>query len=231
MKYLYISVIFILTSCASTPANYSVDYVSPNLIPIDNEKIVDSDFDDVWDDLVGDLSKTFYVINNIDKQSRLLNVSFRITDGISNYVDCGVSDKKFSLASKELNSKYKVADSSSYFYEADVQTNVPNTIYYEVFRLPSLEGRANIYVAPSDNGTKVSVNSRYTWIFRGEYDTYLYMPLYNSHNRQNQVGRRQITDIVEPVAFNTNQIGGKSSDVQCVSTGKFENEILNLLNS
>ena len=231
MKYLYISVIFILTSCASTPANYSVDYVSPNLIPIDNEKIVDSDFDDVWDDLVGDLSKTFYVINNIDKQSRLLNVSFRITDGISNYVDCGVSDKKFSLASKQLNSRYKVADSSSYFYEADVQTNVPNTIYFEVFRLPSLEGRANIYIAPENNSqTKVSVNARYSWQYRAEFDTILYMPLYDSHNRVDRAGRVKDDNLYDPISFNTNQMGGESGGVLCISTGKFETDILKLLN-
>ena len=170
MKYLSFFAIFLITSCASTPAYYSLDYSQPELITIENEKVVVSDFDKVWDDLVADLSKTFYVINNIDKQSRLLNVSFRITDSISDYVDCGISDKKFSLASKQLDSRYKVADASSYFYSAEVQTNIPNTIYFEVFRQPSLEGRANIYVAPSEQGTKVSVNTRYTWIFRAEYD-------------------------------------------------------------
>lgn len=229
MKYIYFFIVFILTSCASAPsANFSEDYSSPVLISIDNEKIVESDFDDVWDELVGDLSKTFYVINNIDKQSRLLNVSFRITDGISNYVDCGVSIKKFRLASMESNTKYKTADSSSYFYIAD-QTNSPNTTYYEVYRSPLLEGRANIYVAPSDKGTKVSVNSRYTWIFRGEYDTFIYSPLYDRHYSQDSVGRRQFNSS-DPVAFNTNQIGGRPSEVQCVSTGKFEKEILNILN-
>ncbi len=229
MKYLSFFAIFLITSCASTPAYYSLDYSQPELITIENEKVVVSDFDKVWDDLVADLSKTFYVINNIDKQSRLLNVSFRITDSISDYVDCGISDKKFSLASKQLDSRYKVADASSYFYSAEVQTNIPNTIYFEVFRQPSLEGRANIYVAPSEQGTKVSVNTRYTWIFRAEYDTYLYMPLYDSHTKQSSYGRRQDTSYSEPISFNTNQRGGRQSDVLCVSTGKFENEILKLI--
>jgi len=229
MRYSYLFILLLLTSCASTPANFSSYYTPPTLTNVQNNKSVDSNFDDVWDELVGDLAKTFYVINNIDKQSRLLNVSFRVADNISSYIDCGVSDVKFSLASKQLDSKYKVADSSSHFVEADVQNSVPNTIYFEYFRLPSLEGRANIYVAPSEQGTTVSVNTRYEWSFRAEYDTYLYAPLYNSHNRIASAGRRSDTRYMEPVTFNTNQVGGRAPEVQCVSTGKFENDILDLV--
>ena len=75
------------------------------------------------------------------------------------------------------------------------------------------------------------VNSRYSWIFRGEYDTYLCMPLYDSHSKQASVGRRLDTGIVEPISFNTNQLGGNIGGVQCISTGKFERDILNLLSS
>jgi len=231
MKNLILISIFFLVGCASIPASYNVDYTPPLLTSINNEKVSSLSFDEVWDDLVADLSKTFYVINNIDKQSRLLNVSFRITSSINDYVDCGESIKQFSLASKEQNISYNVADSSSYFTSSTVQNNVPNTIYFEYFRIPSLEGRANIYVAPVENGTQIMVNSRYSWIFRGEYDTYLYMPLYDSHSKQASVGRRLDTGIVEPISFNTNQLGGNIGGVQCISTGKFERDILNLLSS
>lgn len=228
MKNIYLLItIFIVTSCATT-SDSSLNYLTPNSITIQNEKIIDKEFNELWDNLVGDLSKTFYVINNIDKQSRLLNVSFRVTNNISDYVDCGVSERKFSLASKVENTSYKVADPSSYFYEFPTQTSLPNTQYAEIFRIPSLEGRANIYVAPSDKGTKVSINTRYTWSIRHEYTPYLYMPLYDSHRKSSE--RKRDDAIIEPVSFNTNQTSMESpGGVVCSSTGKFENDILDLI--
>ena len=227
MKNIYLLItMFIVTSCATT-SDSSLDYLTPNSVKIQNEKVIDKEFDELWDNLVGDLSKTFYVINNIDKQSRLLNVSFRVTNNISEYVDCGVSDRKFSLASKVENTKYKVADPSSYFYQSPTQTSLPNTQYVEVFRIPSLEGRANIYIAPADKGTKVSINTRYTWNIRAEYTPYLYMPLYDSHRKSAE--RRREDVIREPVTFNTNQTSMSNDGVICSSTGKFENDILDLI--
>ena len=93
----------------------------------------------------------------------------------------------------------------------------------------AIEGRANIYVAPAEQGTTVSVNTRYEWNFRAEYHTYLYAPLYNSQNKTVAAGRRSDTRYVEPVTFNTNQVGGRAFKVQCVFTGKFENDILDLV--
>ena len=61
--------------------------------------------------------------------------------------------------------------------------------------------------------------------------THIYMPLYDSHSKQASVGRRLDTGIVEPISFNTNQLGGNIGGVQCISTGKFERDILNLLSS
>lgn len=228
MKNIYLLItIFIVTSCATT-SDSSLNYLTPNSVKIQNEKIIDKEFNELWDNLVGDLSKTFYVINNIDKQSRLLNVSFRVTNNISDYVDCGVSERKFSLASKVENTSYKVADPSSYFYEFPTQTSLPNTQYAEIFRIPSLEGRANIYVAPSDKGTKVSINTRYTWSIRNEYTPYLYMPLYDSHRKSSE--RKRDDGIIEPISFNTNQTSMESpGGVVCSSTGKFENDILDLI--
>ena len=229
MKKLYsIITIFLVTSCATT-SDYSLDYIKPNLVQIKNEKVFDKEFDELWDNLVGDLSKTFYVINNIDKQSRLLNVSFRITNNISDYVDCGVSERSFSLASKVENTKYKVADPSSYFMEYTNQINLPNTIYGEVFRMPSLEGRANIYIAPTEKGTKVSVNARYSWNIRLENVPYLYMPLYGSHRKLSE--RTPDESVTEPTVFNTNQMSTAydNDGVNCISTGKFEDDILDLI--
>jgi hypothetical protein len=218
----------LLVSGCATLGVQSVDHTPLSLIPVKNEKTINLKFDEVWGDLVGDFSKTSYVINNIDKQSGLINVSFRFTKGISNYVDCGTSNRQFSLGKIQQNINFKTADGISYFRNAEQQQREPNTIYYEMFVIPLLEGKANILVVPSGEGTKVSVNARYTWSMRGEYDTYMYMPLYKSHNIMNPPGRRQVTSMLPEVSFNTSQFG-EEGGLKCASTGKFETDILGLL--
>ena len=54
------------------------------------------------------------------------------------------------------------------------------------------------------------------------------MPLYNSYNlvRNKQ---RDTSGNVEPVSFNTNDVGSNDGGVTCVATGKFEKEILDII--
>ena len=67
---------FFLAGCAGKTATYNLDYTIPEKTIINNEVIVTSNYDETWSDLVGEMSKSFYVINNIDKESRLINLSF-----------------------------------------------------------------------------------------------------------------------------------------------------------
>jgi len=233
MKFL-VPFFLVLSGCATTLANTDQYYEPPSFEKVKNEVVLESDFNSTWDDLVGDLSKTFYVINNIDKESRLLNVSFSVTEGISGFVDCGVTERRFQLASRNEDVRYDVADPSEYFINSATQTNQPNTMYLHYYRRPILEGRANIYIAPQKDGkTKVMVNARYSWKFRGEFDGWLYMPLYDSHRRLENQLRIRDDNIGDPLSFNTNQLGGdgQGDSVQCISTGKFERDILNLVSS
>ena len=57
----------------------------------------------------------------------------------------------------------------------------------------------------------------------------LYAPLYDTHNRVDRAGRVKDDNLYDPISFNTNQMGGESGGVLCVSTGKFETDILKLL--
>ena len=88
--------ISLMAGCAGQSAIYNLDYSLPEETVINNEVVVLSDYDKTWSDLVGEMSKSFYVINNIDKESRLINLSFSINTNISDYVDCGNSIKQFS---------------------------------------------------------------------------------------------------------------------------------------
>ena len=224
-------IFFVLSGCATTLANDTYNYQPPTLKQIENEITVNKSFSETWDSLVSDLAKTFYVINNIDKESRLLNVSFSSTSNIPDYVDCGITDRSFQLASRNEDVIYEAAGYSEFFTNSATQLSEPNTTYLHIFRQPYLEGRANIYIAPENNSqTKVSVNARYSWQYRAEFDTILYMPLYDSHNRVDRAGRVKDDNLYDPISFNTNQMGGESGGVLCISTGKFETDILKLLN-
>lgn len=150
-NFLLVAVLSALVSgCATSTASYS-----PPVAPtVTNTKLVNKPFDTVWDTLVKELSSDFFVINNIDKNSRLINISFSAQKP-SDYVDCGMSSRTFKNARGEQNYSYKTAD-SAVFSAANDAGHVFN------FRRTSrLEGRTNIYVAPEGPGTNVTVNTKY----------------------------------------------------------------------
>ena len=226
MKHTHLLLIFLITSCASAPILQDFSYQDGQETRIENRVILDEDFDLVWNRLVGNLSKTFYVINNIDKESRLINVSFNLNDKLSDYVDCGKTSRSFQLGDLNEVITYKVANSSNYFTESNVPPN-PNITYLKMYRDTSLEGRANIYVAPETTGeTTVMINNRYVVSIKTSFDTYLYAVLYKRHIEQNQFGRRLNNPQPDPVSFNTNSVS--TGDITCASTGKFESDILKL---
>lgn len=138
------------TGCATS----SIDYQAPTQSKIVNTKVVDKPFDQVWDNLVQQLSSDFFVINNIDKNSRLINLSFS-TQKPSEYVDCGVTTRRFENARGENSYVYKTADSAA-FSLTNQQGHAFNAT-----RKTKLNGRVNIYVAPTSSGTSVAVNTKY----------------------------------------------------------------------
>ena len=71
-KTLTLILILILGGCATS----SINYTPPEITKIDNQVTIDEDFEIVWDRLVKNLASDFFVINNIEKSSRIINVSF-----------------------------------------------------------------------------------------------------------------------------------------------------------
>ncbi|MGS8279837.1 hypothetical protein [Pseudomonas putida] len=150
-KVVLVLVVGTLAGCATS----SMDYRPPTPIAVANTRSVSTDFEKSWDDLVRQLSSDFFVINNIDKSSRLINVSFS-TSRPSEYVDCGSTSRKFNNARGEQVYNYVTADSSKF---AMTHQNAA----FNVSRETKLEGRVNIYVAPGKGGTDISVNTKYVF--------------------------------------------------------------------
>jgi hypothetical protein len=143
-----------LAVCFASGCATSTNYTPPDQVAVTNAIRVDRPFDNVWDQLVRELSSDFFVIKNIDKNSRIINISF-MSNKPSDYVDCGRSFHKSSGIFTGEPTQYNTADSVT-FYTNDLLGQA-----YTVRRTTRLEGRTNIYVAPEGQGTNVIVNTKY----------------------------------------------------------------------
>src|SRR3546814_13771527 len=75
--------ILLTAGCA---AQADLNYRKPTQPSLTNSRTVNAGFEETWYRLVRNLSSEFFVINNIEKASRIINVSFQ-TDAPERYVD------------------------------------------------------------------------------------------------------------------------------------------------
>ena len=217
-----------IAGCA-TPGTSTFSYTPPqNPTKIQNEIILSKPFEAVWDSFVRELAKSFYVINNIDKQSRIINVSFS-TDTPEAYVDCGITTRIYSRGDERQTYKYQLASASTYKMATSTGINnqLPQTAV--ISRRSSLEGRVNIYVAPEDQNTRVSVNIRYVLTIKTE-GTYTTENRYGTPIQSGTIPAQTST-----ATFNTNQpttfnwgTPQQPAEGTCQSLGRLEKDILQL---
>ena len=203
-----------LTGCASS----SMRYTPPAQHSVQTSKAIPTPFEHFWDRYVEELSKSFFVINNIEKESRIVNVSFT-ADRPGDYVDCGRTHRTSKHpASGTRTWDYTTADSSSF------AVGIEGTNFEaHVDRSASLDGRVNIFMAPEGDGTNLSVNARYVWTVVVKSQT----PYVQGYSTGVHVG----SDTAR-VSFTSTQTGTQSSpqgSVTCVSTGRLEQQLLNLV--
>lgn len=194
----------ILTGCAG-----KVDYIRPSTpVATNNSKIVNKSKDEVWNTAVPALGKQFFVINNLDKASGLINVSY--SGDPEKYVDCGSVSSYVKNARGERTYTFPAA-SKAQTYEIMTQG-----MLFFVSRKMELEGRVNlIFEDAGDNKTKVTANTRY-------------LVKRSSTVTQNGGPTGQNSD---SISFNSGSSGAfpAANDgraTECVSTGALEAHIL-----
>lgn len=225
---IWIMVFAVFLSGCATQGVSTREYRGCSQQKINNELNVPRPQSEVWDTIVKELSKSFYVINNIDKESRIINVSFS-SNAPSGYVDCGKSHRTYTQRDKTETYDYDTAG-SSYFKVATLRQEHPAFANYVVIRREtSLEGRSNIYVAPSEqdkNSTVITVNTRYIMNFKIKSDTFA------QHANGKVFSRGHLPDETFTVMFNTNQLGelkaNNAETISCCSKGTLEAEILGM---
>lgn len=139
-----------LAGCAT-----KVDYRPPSLASVpSNSKVVDKPIDEVWTKAVPAIGKQFFVINNLDKSSGLMNLSY--SGSPEQYVDCGHLNLQDQKASGVQTQSFPAAAADrEYWMSNGVKT-------FRVKRKMALEGRMNlIFESLGKSQTRVTANTKY----------------------------------------------------------------------
>lgn len=149
--------IFALVASGIVGCAGKVDYIRPTTqsAPTQNTKLVQKSRDAVWATSVPALSKQFFVINNLDKSSGLINLSY--SGDPEKYIDCGRITSYVKNAQGERT--YDFAGAKA---QQNYEIMIPGVGLFFLDRRMSLEGRVNLIFEEVDaTTTRVTANTRY----------------------------------------------------------------------
>jgi hypothetical protein len=188
-------------------------YVKPTAYGnIENSKIIAKPQDTVWNSAVRQLKEQSYVINNLDKASGLIVLSYRgdpesFVDcgSIASYVKNGPEKRIYNFPGSRAQQTFEVLDAGNIFI---------------IERKMSLEGRITLlFEKTGPNSTKVTANTFYVLT--------------------RQLTGRQVTKNIpqssmHTIIFNSGEGAAfppekDGESIECVYTGKMERDILSLI--
>jgi hypothetical protein len=207
-KFIVVLILAILTGCAG-----KFEYTRPASLPtLNNSIVINKSKDKVWKQIVPLLGKQFFVINNLDKDSGIINISY--SGDPERYVDCGRIISYVKNARGERTYDFPASKSYQDYEIMDMQGGAGLLF---VSRKMNLEGRMNIIVEDiGNNQSRVTANTRY-----------ILTKITTVRNTQGHSNTGTTT-----VSFNSGQEGiseGKAPNMICQATGKLEDEVLSLL--
>jgi predicted small secreted protein len=225
---LLIIVLFAFSGCATQGVS-SVNHRVNVPQKVENEKIFDKPYNKVWDELLEKLSNSIYVIKNIDKESRTINLSF-ISINPENYVDCGETTRTYRQGNNIETYVYNSSASVRYRLAENNQHHPYLAYYYFIKRDNTLEVLSSIYINNSNikDSTILLVDNIYK--LKIEFSGQSYAKPYNS----NPFMTEKLPNKTSTVFFKTNSpaihIFDNVEKITCSSNGRLENEIFSLLN-
>jgi hypothetical protein len=199
-----------LAGCA-TPLNY----FPPRATTLSNTKTVDRPRDAVWATVVPNLGKMFFVVNNMDKASGFMNVSY--SGDPQKFVDCGMISGTTppSLLGGAGNFSFPGASASA-SYEAMLGLN-----RIRVNRTMSLEGRVNLVLEELPEGkTRVTTTARYI----------LQRKLRATNMQGGNMGYDETSITFDSRTRGRFPAAQDGQATECISTGLLETEILSATN-
>ena len=154
MKRLFLLLTVPLIFGCAKPGVSKYEFIPSDINKVKHEIVLNQSFDETWDALVENLTSSFYVINNIEKSSRIINVSFSSNEP-EEFIECGESIRHYERGKESQDYRYKFSESTSYKIAGKTNISSPMTTYID--RETNLEGRINIYVAPFKEKTKIKI--------------------------------------------------------------------------
>ena len=189
----------LLVGCASGSGSYSHPLGTG---VVENSIVIQQPRHKVWDKAVANLGKEFFIINNMDRSSGFINLSY--TGSPVNYVNCGnldgsINGMEYSIPVVE-NKQFDLAS---------------NGILVKTVQSSSLEGRVNLILEDQGKSTKVTANTKY--IVSRDVKMFIPMDGRNGHE-------------VQTANFSTTTDGTLQPGVAvCRATGDLEGKILDLV--
>ena len=194
----------LLSSCAVEKKKLTENvgkYVPPNIDDnnFKNSVITNRNFNDTWTSVIDFVENSFFKIENIDKDSGLLTLSFGSKE-TENFIDCGDFEYTLFFTGEEFKGSY--------------------IDYAKSGLLAVLEAKMSINIRKIDNeSTKISINTNYTYSTQhalGYYDPKL------NQTYSFESGGYQTIDVINPIK-------GSIPTRTCKSTNFAETAIFNAI--
>ncbi len=200
-------VVMLLAGCAG-----SVNYVRPTAAPTtgSNSKVIDKPRDLIWNATVPELGKQFFVINNLDKSSGLINISY--SGDPEKYIDCGRINSYVKNARGERTYNFAGAKAQQSYEVMD-----PGNGLFLIDRRMSVEGRVNlVFEEVSPHQTRITANTRY---------------VIQRQVLARNLGSNMSQTLSDTLSINSGGVGSfppsaNGESTQCVATGDLEREVL-----
>jgi len=178
-----------------------------------NVVVISKSRDAVWASAVPELSKRFFVVNNLDKASGFINLSY--SGDPEKYVDCGRVTSFVKNARGERT--YEFAGSTA---QKSYEVLNPGGLFF-IDRRMSLEGRVNlVFEEVSPTETRVTANTHY---------------VVTRHSTARAASNNNTGSSTDTIAFNSGSsaafpIGaGQTVATECTPTGVLEQDILSAM--
>ncbi len=197
-------IIILLSSCVAEKEKLTENvgkYVPPNIDDTNfkNSVITNKNFDETWTSVIDFVNDSFFKIENLDKDSGLLTLSFG-SKKAKNFIDCGYFEYTLFFTGEEFKGSY--------------------IDYAKSGLLAVLEAKMNINIQKIDNeSTKTSINTNYTYSTQhalGYYDPKL------NQTYSFESGGYQTIDVINPIK-------GSIPTRTCKSTNFAETTIFNAI--
>lgn len=189
-------------------------YYSPNdIIPQKNSVEINKNKDEVWKIIVPTLGKNFFVINNLNKESGIINISYN--GDPEKYVNCGYIESYVMNARGKRTYNFPAAAAHQTYEIMDMKRGE----LFFVNRRMSLDGRMNLIIEEiGPNKTLVTISTRY---------------ILTKSITVSDV-QHHSSSFSDTISFNTNQsnrfpTSGSHPGTFCQANGNLEKEVLLLL--